>query len=211
MTPPRTVAVVLAAGAGRRFHGPAHKLLADLMGRPVLRHVLDQVAAAGFEHVVVVTGAVDVAPAVTVDGHAPGWLEVVHHADWAAGQAGSLRAGVEAARTWGADAVVVGLGDQPFVPASAWRAVADAPGDIVVATYDGQRSPPVKLDRATWDLLPVDGDEGARSLMRLRPELVSEIPCSGNPGDIDTLEDLARWSSTTNSPSNGRSTKPGPS
>lgn len=206
-----TVAIVLAAGAGSRFRGTRHKLLTPLHGRAVLDHVLDHVTQAGFGHVVVVTGAVDVGEVIAPwSRHVPGMREV-HHLAWAQGQAGSLHAGIDAARALGATAVVVGLGDQPFVPASAWRAVALAAGSIVVASYEGQRSPPVKLHHSVWPLLPTTGDEGARALMRLRPDLVSAVPCSGNPGDIDTLEDLARWSSTTNSPSTDPSTKPGPS
>ena len=43
-------------------------------------------------------------------------------------------------------------------------------------------------------LMPVSGDEGARTLMRHRPEMVEAIVVDGDEADVDTLEDLRRWS-----------------
>ena len=121
---------------------------------------------------------------------------------WAQGQSTSLSRGIEAAQELGATAVVVGLGDQPFVTPDAWRAVAGTDAAIGVATYDGRRGHPVRLRHDVWDLLPSGGDEGARSLMGLRPDLVEAVPCDGSPIDIDTVEDLQRWqtNSSTSSP-----------
>ncbi len=182
----RTAALLLAAGGGSRFGGAEHKLLARLRGRRVIDWALDAVLGAGFADVIVVTGA------VALD--LPRGVHEVHHAGWADGQAGSLQAGLRAATALGAERVVVGLADQPFVEAACWRAVAVSRSrPMGVATYAGVRGNPVRLDASIWPLLPTSGDTGARALARLRPELVEEVPCSGSAADIDTLEDLRRW------------------
>lgn len=144
-------------------------------------------AAAGLARTWVVAGAVDLTNAV------PPGVEVLTNPSWQEGQATSLQVAIVAARAAGLDALVVGLGDQPLVPAQAWSAVAAADAPIAVATYDGQRRNPVRLAESVWPLLPVSGDYGARALIRERPELVREVPCQGDPADIDTREDLSRW------------------
>lgn len=188
--------VVLAAGAGSRFNDEqkqgGHKLTALFRGKPLVTWALAAADAAGFNALYVVTGAVDVSglAAEVTEGRAT----VVHNPDWADGQATSLGVAVDRATEDGHRAIVVGLADQPLVPTSAWRAVGAAAGEIVTATFDGKRRPPAKFERSVWADLPRSGDEGARTLFRLRPELVSELPCTGNPIDIDTMEDLQRWS-----------------
>jgi len=193
------LAVLLAAGGGTRFAGEVHKLRAPFRGEPLLAHAVRALAASGLE-AVVVTGAVDVADLV------PDGIDLVANPAWRGGQATSVRAGIDEARTRGHDAVVVGLGDQPFVTAEAWRAVAGADAAIAVATWDGRRGHPVRLAAEVWPLLPASGDEVGRAAMRGRPDLVRPIPCAaGAPGeparrddiataDIDTVEDLRRWS-----------------
>ncbi len=185
-------AVVLAAGAGSRFArsagARAHKLLATIDGVSVVARAVEAARRAGLDETVVVTGAVDLSAVLPPD------VTVVPAPRWSEGQALSLRAAVAHARERGHRAIVVGLGDQPGVPPSAWRAVADAPGSLVVADFGGRRRPPVKIGAGLWDELPTGGDEGARVLMRRRPDLVQAVACDGDPADVDTMEDLARWS-----------------
>ncbi len=201
---PLTIAVVLAAGAGSRFSGPTHKLLTPLDGVCVVEHAVAAAVASAIGPVIVVSGAVELpATIAATDG-----VEVHHHDGWAAGQATTLGIAIAEAGRRGADAVVVGLGDQPFIPPEAWQAVARSAAAIGIATYRGRRRNPVRLHRSVWPMLPTEGDEGARTLARLRPDLVEEVPCPGSPADIDTVSDLQNaevhrpWQnrSSTNSP-----------
>jgi CTP:molybdopterin cytidylyltransferase MocA len=178
-----TAAVVLAAGGARRFRD-GQKLIAPFRGRPLVSWAVEAAVASGLDEVIVVEGATPLP--------LPQGVRVVVNPFWHAGQATSLHAALAACRRH--DAVVVGLGDQPWVVAQSWRAVASSYAPIVVATYRGKRRNPVRLGQSIWPLLPRTGDEGARTLMRVRPDLVAEVPCAGDSADINTVEDLARWS-----------------
>ena len=179
-------AAILAAGGASRF-SDGHKLLAPFKGQPLASWALAAALDAQLDETIVVVGAVDL--------DIPGGVTVLRNEEWALGQATSLQAVVSHCRLAGHSAVVIGLADQPLVPSSAWRAVAAASGaPIAVATYAGTRGNPVRLDASIWDELPTEGDAGARVLMRHRADLVREVPCEGIAADVDTVEDLARWS-----------------
>lgn len=183
----RVAAAVLAAGSGSRFDGATHKLLAPFRGRRVIDWAVAAAAEAGLAETFVVAGA------AALDGLD---VPVVENPRWSEGMATSLQVAVRRAALTGCDALVVGLGDQPLIPTSAWAAVAGAEPSwpVVAATYGGQRRNPVRLLAAVWAELPDTGDEGARALMRERPDLVHEVACDGESADVDTVEDLHRWS-----------------
>jgi len=207
----RILAVLLAAGGGTRFAGPHHKLDSVVDGETLfdrsLRHMLagttlatpdtpatsdtSDTPAAHDTMVAVVTGA--------TSRQVPVEVHLVHNDRWADGQATSIASAIELADQLGADAIVFGLADQPFIGPEAWAAIVTAPAEwpIVVATYAGRRGPhPVRLHRSVWPLMPSSGDDGARNVFRAHPALVHEVPCTGSADDIDTLEDLQRWTSS---------------
>jgi molybdenum cofactor cytidylyltransferase len=192
-----TAAVLLAAGSGTRFTGASHKLLASLKGRRVIDWSVSNVLAAidgRLMHELLVVTSPDLRP--LLDLPIDPRLKIVINPDAAAGQATSLHVALLVAAQFGHVAVVTGLADQPFIPTESWLLVAAAQGTpIAVATYDGNRRNPVRLASEVWPHVPTHGDEGARSLLRLRPEWVTEVPSVGNPADIDTMEDLGRWNS----------------
>jgi len=189
-----TAAIVLAAGGGSRFRasgGDVPKLLAAYLGRTVVEWSIEAAASAQLDATYVVRGATDLPlPPLVADK-----VRFVRNNRWREGIATSLQAGVTQARRDGHAAVVVGLGDQPLVQSDAWRLVSRATtSPVAVATYRGERGNPVRLSSMVWSLLPRGGDEGARVVMRRRPDLVVEVPCPGRAADIDTVDDLREWS-----------------
>ena len=52
----KTIAIILAAGQGKRMQSDLPKVLVPVCGRPMIRYVIDAVRAAGIERIVVVVG-----------------------------------------------------------------------------------------------------------------------------------------------------------
>lgn len=186
-TPTDTAAVVLAAGAGRRFSATEHKLLWEWEGVPLVVRAVTAPVEAGFAEVVVVAGAVSLDAVLAAHG-LDAAVRVVGNADWRHGIASSLACGLGAVAEHGFDCAVVGLGDMPQVTADDWRTLARAVGTpIAVSRWgDGRLSPPVRLDASVWSDLPPSGETGARALWSTRPELVTEVPRPGTGIDVDT-------------------------
>jgi CTP:molybdopterin cytidylyltransferase MocA len=189
----KVVAIVLAAGASRRFGSP--KLLAALNGRPMLQHTLDAVAAADLDDVVVVLGegARDVEQAIAWRGERRALNPRPQD-----GLSSSLRIGLDAAaEDPTAEAVLVVLGDQPALRPEVVAAVlagaeaSDRP--FVRVRYAGDDAPnPVLVRRVAWALAAgLDGDHGLGPLLDRRPDLVAEVPVAGRNPDVDTPADLA--------------------
>jgi molybdenum cofactor cytidylyltransferase len=185
-----TAAAVLAAGHGSRLATSTPKPLVALRGRPLVEWALDAAVGSGADPVLLVVGRDG--PAVAAS--APRGVGIVRARSWRLGIAHSLRAALRALTPTDAEAVTVGLADQPLVGADAYRRLAaahEAGALLAVATYSGQRANPVLLDRSLWaEARRLRGDVGARALMRAHE--VTEVDCTGtgDPVDVDTLDDL---------------------
>ena len=201
MPSPAVVAIVLGAGEGRRFVGPGHKLDAEIDGRSLLRRALDA-AVASRDRSRCCSSSATTPTARSARGFPMAWSRWSTHA-WRDGSATSLQAGLARAAELGADRAVIALGDQPFITAEAWqrggrRRRRHRRGDV----RRRRAATPCSCVRSSGPCCRRQGDEGAKAVMRLRPDLVREIPCRGSADDIDTVEDLRRWqnSSSTSSP-----------
>lgn len=172
--------IVLAAGAGRRLGGPKAELVVG--GERLLDRAVRVLSESGCAEVVAV-----VRPGTRVDG-----ALVVVNSDPDRGLGSSLRLGLAAAS---GDRAAIVLVDTPGITADAVRRTLEAAAPVAVAMYGGRRGHPVVIERPLWTKVATlaEGEAGARVFLREHPELVTEVACPGDPADIDTAEDLARF------------------
>jgi molybdenum cofactor cytidylyltransferase len=178
-------AVVLAAGLSRRMG--AAKLAMDVEGVPMLARTLAAVRAAGLPLLVVTGGHEAAVRAVAGD------VPMVHADGFEAGLAESLKAGLHAAPLdW--DALLVVLGDMPFVAADTLRTLALELGrgaPAVVPVHAGERGNPAGFARAVWPaLMTLDGDRGARGVLDRLGVVAVSVEDPGVLRDLDRPEDL---------------------
>ena len=189
----RPTVIVLAAGQGKRFAGPSHKLTQRLGQFSVLGTTLHHVVDSGLPMVLVTTidlahearGLVDVRdieimPTASAPGVGRRW-----------GMGVSIAAGVSA-RPDAAGWLVV-PGDMPMIRSATLRAVADGlePYPAVYAQYHGRQGHPVAFAAELYsELVQLDGDEGARRLLARYPSQGIDVDDPGVLQDVDTQDDL---------------------
>jgi molybdenum cofactor cytidylyltransferase len=193
--PTRIAAIVLAAGRSTRM-GAANKLLANVGGKPMVRHPVEAAVASQAHPVLVVTGhqADDVRAALAgLD------VTLVANPDFALGLSTSLKAGIRAVSADAIGAVVL-LGDMPRINATHLDTMiaacaSPAGAAIVVPVHQGQRGNPVLWPAELFgEMLALEGDAGARSLLAKHPDRVREIDLGTDAVlmDVDTPDALAR-------------------
>jgi molybdenum cofactor cytidylyltransferase len=176
----------MAAGESRRW-GADNKLLAPIDGRPMVRQTAEAILKSAIRPLLVVTGHEAGRIAAALEG-----LPVsFHHApDFADGMSASLKAGIAAVPA-DCGAVLICLGDMPFVRAGTFDRLAESHAGqaALFPTYQGQRGNPVLLARSLFaDIQHLSGDEGARKLLKAIPDRVGEVAVD-DPG---TLRDVDR-------------------
>ena len=188
-------AVVLAAGTSSRM-APHHKLLVpDRTGKPMIARVVDNALSSRARPILVVLGHRAEEVRAALGGRPVGYVTA---ADYAAGLAESLKAGLAAVPEEAAAALVL-LGDMPLVTGRMLDRLIDAfdPDEgraIVVPTHQGRQGNPVLWGRAYFpEILALSGDTGARALLARHAEQVAEIdmPDDAVLRDFDTTESLA--------------------
>jgi molybdenum cofactor cytidylyltransferase len=185
--------IVPAAGASTRF-GASNKLLQPLGASTVIEHVVTSVSALAPDCVVVVTGeAHDDIERLA----APLGAVCVFNPEHRRGMGRSIALGVEAASGLVASdaAYLIWPGDMPWIDSDSVQAVVSAgeSGRIVIPVHGGRRGHPVLFSaQFRGELLCLDGERGARSVIEQHPDCIVELPVEDAAihRDVDTVEDL---------------------
>jgi molybdenum cofactor cytidylyltransferase len=183
-------AILLAAGSGSRFGGD--KMLAQLPDGTPIGVASWRKLAHTVPHCIAVVRAGDKLLRDTLEAEG---AEVVECRDSHLGMSRSLIAGLRA--TGEVDGWIIALGDMPYIKPGTINAVSDAIAAqalIALPTYRGTRGHPVGLSaRLRQELLTVQGDEGAREVVKRHVDDCLLIACDDDPGilrDIDTRADI---------------------
>ena len=179
------MAIVLAAGAARRFGRPKQlERWPDSASPTLLERALVNAQAAGANEIILVTGNA----VAQVEAIGLAWAQgasqnykAVFNPRWQEGQGFSVGMGVQAL---GSDvaAAIFFLADQPrLAPATgaallgAFKATNDEKA-IIFPVYAGKRGNPVLFGRAHFQALArLEGDVGGRAVVKTCPECVREI------------------------------------
>lgn len=182
---PRTVGLLLAAGAGRRMGRPKARVV-GAGDEPWVGSASRVLRDGGCDPVVVVVGAeAEAVRTLLRDAD----VRVVEASDWADGMGASLRTGLAAIDGDDAAAVLVHLVDLPDVGADVVaRLVAlGAPDVLARATYDETPGHPVLIGRDHWSGVAavLAGDRGAQAYLRARDVVGVECGDLATGADVD--------------------------
>jgi molybdenum cofactor cytidylyltransferase len=188
-------ALVLAAGMSTRMG--TNKLLLRIDEETLIGRVVRKVEASRADPIFVILGY----QAIEVDRVLPRMRHgTVFHGSFRDGMSASIRAGI---RTLPDDCTgtFIVLGDMPSISPDVLNKMIDAfdangANAICIATHRGIRGNPVLFGRTYFpELLNLEGDAGARSVIAANAERVREIE-AGDDGpllDIDTPDAFAAF------------------
>jgi CTP:molybdopterin cytidylyltransferase MocA len=189
----RVVAILLAAGEGRRIGGP--KALLSAGGESFLARACAGFDRPGVDGIVAVLG--HEGPRVAANAAVPSTVRLVQNPRYREGMLTSVLAGLDAAEVLGAGAVLLHPVDHPLVDGGTIDAVASAlRGGAVVAVpvHRGRRGHPGGFARGSWPALRTAApDRGARAVLAEHPDWVVEVPADPRCLEgVDTPQDYAR-------------------
>jgi molybdenum cofactor cytidylyltransferase len=185
MAAPKILCALLAAGQARRFGG--NKVEAMLGGAMLGTYAAQTLIDAQVGTLLAITRG---DTAALNEWLGKRGFTLMTNADPSRGLSSSIALAAAAAQAGNYDALMIVLGDMPYVPVDHLRALAGSFVQRSIVTLCGEtRMPPAIFPASTFTkLIALTGESGARDLL-----LDADLICadSGDLIDVDTVDDLA--------------------
>ncbi|MEO9485736.1 MAG: nucleotidyltransferase family protein [Ekhidna sp.] len=191
--------VVLAAGTSIRLGRP--KQLVTFEGKTLLQRTMDCGGEDKFQSKVLVVGAN--ADEILSETNC-GSFDVCINERWKEGMAGSLKLGLEKSLELNPNlkALMILVSDQPFVRTDLLNEMIKlhtSESCIVICQYEGVNGVPALLGNEYFnEILALEGDQGAKKIIKNHLDHVKTITFDQGSFDIDTPEDLKRLNALEN-------------
>lgn len=186
------VGIILAAGRSSRFG--SNKLLADFLGKPLIRHVVDNALASSLDEVLVVLGH----EAELIRQAIPD-VKCVRNPDCDQGMSSSVKTGVLEVKDR-CSALVIIPADYPLITSNIIDTVITSyrtsGKPIVIACFQGRHGHPVLFDKSLIpEMLKIEeATRGLKSVLSAYSNLILEVETGSRYVlmDVDVVEDLQR-------------------
>ena len=182
--------LILAAGASVRLGEP--KQLLSFGSSTLLGHVIRKAIESKLGRVTVVLGANrdDIFPSIEKLN-----CNVHHFERWVEGMGSSLAFGLEVSEQPDDEAVIVLMGDQPFLTAAVlqdiYQTYKNENAGIVRSAYRQGFGPPVLFDKTLFpELKKLNGEQGAQSIVLNHLDVTRQVSFPKGDIDIDAPDDL---------------------
>ena len=185
----KTGIIILAAGNSSRMGEP--KQLMKFKSKTFLQHIVEEAKEANLNPVICVTGYQSDQISKGIIGMN---VTIVYNEQWSEGMGTGISAGIKQLLLSDVDSVILAVSDQPYVSSDLFAkmlTLKDQSGKrIVASSYAGTLGTPVLFDKEYFNQLKsLDGNQGAKNIVKLNMPDVCPVEFEKGRIDIDTKED----------------------
>lgn len=186
--------IILAAGNSSRMGKP--KQLLVYLGKTLLQGVMETALNTPFRPVTVVLGAfAEQILKLTF----PEGITFLINENWQRGMSSSISAGLRSIldREPDIENVIIAVADQVFITAAVFGALVEkreqTGKNIIASAYGETKGTPVLFSKKYFNhLLALEGDQGAKMMLKQYPEDLGMIQFERGDVDVDREEDYLR-------------------
>jgi molybdenum cofactor cytidylyltransferase len=188
----KTGIIILAAGSSSRM-GELKQLM-TYKNKTFLQHIVGEAILSNLYPVICVTGYKSDLIKDSLSGLD---VTIVYNRQWPEGMGSGISAGIKQVMLSDVDSVILAVSDQPYVSSELFGTMLEMKSQtgkgIVACSYAGTMGTPVLFSRNYFDwLISMNGNQGAKNIVKLNLPDVYPVEFEKGSVDIDTKQDYEK-------------------